>query len=310
MQILNQVVIILLNVNLWSGKKKLRPEDLAANGIEVDKLPPQALASLGTKRIISPDALSNFNNLKREAERICLAKGVRFLGGYAIPKDSVDSLIEELKDIKERFAAEKMQFLSKYDAEVDKWIAENPPEWAPVIRAAVESSATIAERTSFNFAPVAMDTPDGMEENEGLQEETLGMMGQLYHEVRVAAKQAFEATFVGRREVNRKALRPILAIKEKLQGLSFLDPETVSETIATINEVIGKLPKKGPITGSNLDMLAGLVGRRLANIGLPLPPEIELDTAAEEEEPEEVDFFPAVSPSMPPTTITPIAFDF
>ncbi len=310
MQILNQVVIILLNATLWSGKKKLRPEDLAANGIDVGKLPPQALASLGTKRIISPDALSNFNNLKREAERICLAKGVRFLGGYAIPKDSVDSLIEELKDIKERFAAEKIAFLSEYDKKVADWIAENPPEWAPVIRAAVESSATIAERTSFNFAPVAMDTPEGMEENEGLQEETFGMMGQLYHEVRVAAKQAFEATFIGRQEVNRKALRPILAIKEKLQGLSFLDPETVSETITTIDEVIGKLPRKGPITGSNLDMLAGLVGRRLANIGLPLPPEIEPDTAAEEEEPEEVDFFPAVSPAMPPRIITPIAFDF
>jgi len=310
MQVLSQVVIILLNATLWSGKKKLRPEDLAANGIDVGKLPPQALASLGTKRIISPDALSNFTNLKREAERICLAKGVRFLGGYAIPKNSVDSLIEELKDIKERFAAEKVAFLSEYDKKVADWIAENPPEWAPVIRAAVESSVTIAERTSFNFAPVAMDTPKGMEENEGLQEETLGMMGQLYHEVRVAAKQAFEATFIGRQEVNRKALRPILAIKEKLQGLSFLDPETVSETISTIDEVIGKLPKKGPITGSNLDMLAGLVGRRLANIGLPLPPEIEPDTAAEEEEPEEVDFFPAVSPAMPATAITPIAFDF
>jgi hypothetical protein len=310
MQILSQVVIILINATLWSGKKKLRPEDLAANGIDVGKLPPQALASLGTKRIISPDALSNFTNLKREAERICLAKGVRFLGGYAIPKDSVDDLITELKDIKDRFAAEKIAFLSEYDKKVTDWIAENPPEWAPVIRAAVESSATIAERTSFNFAPVAMDTPDGMEENEGLQEETFGMMGQLYHEVRVAAKQAFEATFIGRQEVNRKALRPILAIKEKLQGLSFLDPETVSETITTIDEVIGKLPRKGPITGSNLDMLAGLVGRRLANIGLPLPPEIEPDTAAEEEEPEEADFFPAVSPAMPPTTITPIAFDF
>lgn len=310
MQILSEVIIIMLNISLWSGKKKLRPEDLAANGIDVGKLPPQALASLGTKRIISPDALSAFTNLKREAERICLAKGVRFLGGYAIPKDSVDSLIEELKDIKERFAAEKITFLSEYDKKVADWIAENPPEWAPVIRASVESSATIAERTSFNFAPVAMDTPKGMEENEGLQEETFGMMGQLYHEVRVAAKQAFEATFVGRREVNRKSLRPILAIREKLQGLSFLDPETVSETISTIDEVIGKLPKKGPINGSDLDMLAGLVGRRLANIGLPLPPETEPDAEPEETElEEEADFFP-VNSAAPSTTITPIAFDF
>lgn len=309
MQILEQVVIIILNISLWSGRKKLRPEDLAANGIEVDKLPPQALASLGTKRIISPDALNPFANLKREAERVCLAKGVRFLGGFAIPKNSVVSLIEELKDIKDRFAAEKAAFLSNYDKEVDKWIRENPPEWASVIRAAVESSAVIAGRTSFNFAPVAVNTPDGMEENEGLTEETCGMIGQLYHEVRVAAQQAFDATFVGRREVNRKALRPIAAIKEKLQGLVFLDSETIGETITTIDEIIGKMPKKGPIGGSNLDMLAGLVGRRLANIGLTLPPEIGLDMEPEEAESEEADFFPANSP-MPTTTIAPLAFDF
>lgn len=309
MQILSQVVIIILNVNLWSGRKKLCPEDLAANGIEVDKLPPQALASLGTKRIISPDALNPFSKLKREAERICLSKGVRFLGGYAIPKDLVDSLIEELKDIKNRFAAEKAAFLSKYDEEVNNWIEENPPEWASVIRAAVESSAVIAGRTSFNFAPVAVDSPDGMEENEGLKEEACGLVGQLYHEVRVAAKQAFETTFVGRREVNRKALRPIASIKVKLQGLAFLDPDTIAETISTIDEIIGKIPKTGPIAGSNLDMIAGLVGRRLANIGLTLPPEIGLDMEPEETVPEEDDFLPAVS-SMPATTITPIAFDF
>jgi len=309
MQILSQVVIIILNVNLWSGRKKLCPEDLAANGIEVDKLPPQALASLGTKRIISPDALNPFSKLKREAERICIAKGVRFLGGYAIPKDLVDSLIEELKDIKNRFAAEKAAFLSKYDEEVNKWIEENPPEWASVIRAAVESSAVIAGRTSFNFAPVAVDSPDGIEENEGLNEEACGLVGQLYHEVRVAAKQAFETTFVGRREVNRKALRPITSIKVKLQGLAFLDPDTIAETISTIDEIIGKIPKTGPIAGSNLDMIAGLVGRRLANIGLTLPPEIGLDMEPEETVTEEDDFLPAVS-SMPATTITPIAFDF
>jgi hypothetical protein len=298
----------MLNISLWSGRKKLRPEDLAANGIEVDKLPPQALASLGTKRIISPDALNPFSNLKREAERICLARGIRFLGGFAIPKDAMDSVIEELKGIKERFNSEKEVLLSKYDREVDRWIAENPPEWATVIRASVESSTIIAQRTSFNFAPVAMDTPEGMEENEGLDEETGGMLTQLFHEVRVAAKQAFEATFVGRREVNRKALRPVTSMRDKLKGLAFLDPETITDTVTTIDEVIARLPRNGPITGSDLDMLAGLVGRRLANIGLPLPPEIDPVTEPEEEMPEEEFFLPPAASTI--TTITPVAFDF
>jgi len=308
MQILSEVIIIMLNISLWSGRKKLRPEDLAANGIEVAKLPPQALASLGTKRIISPDALNPFSNLKREAERICLARGIRFLGGFAIPRYAMDSVTEELKRVKERFNAEKEALLSKYDREVDRWIAENPPEWATVIRASVESSEVIARRTSFNFAPVAMDTPEGMEENEGLDEETGGMLNQLFHEVRVTARQAFEATFARRQEVNRKALRPVNSMRDKLKGLAFLDPETITDTVTTIDEVIARLPMNGPITGSDLDMLAGLVGRRLANIGLPLPPDIDPVTEPGEElAEEELDLLP-----LPPltTTIAPVAFDF
>lgn len=287
MQILNQIVVIMLNISLWSGRKKLRPEDLAANGIEADKLPPGTLASLGTKRIIAPEALNPFTALKKEAERICLAKGVRFLGGFAIPKENIDDLVKELKEIKQRFQESKDILLKDYDKEVNKWIAENPPEWATVIRAAIEPVSTIDQALHFNFAPVVVGSPEGMEdENEGLDEETDGLLGQLFHEIRMQAKNAFEASFVGRKEVTRKALRPIMSMKDKLQGLSFLDPE-IAEAIQGIDQVMEKVPKTGPITGADLDMIAGLVGRRLANIGRPLPPEPESEAVTEETPAEE-----------------------
>lgn len=311
MQILNQIVVIMLNISLWSGRKKLRPEDLAANGVEVDKLPPGTLASLGTKRIIAPEALNPFTALKKEAERICLAKGVRFLGGFAIPKGNVPGLVEELKEIKHRFQEAKDNLLSDYDKEVSKWIAENPPEWASVIRAAIEPASTIDQALHFNFAPVVVGSPEGMgEENEGLDEETDGLLGQLFHEIRVQAKTAYEATFVGRREVTRKALRPIAAMRDKLQGLSFLDPE-IAETIHGIDEVVTKLPKSGPITGADLDMLAGLVGRRLANIGRSLPP----DNPQEMEEEDLEDGIQADESPLPAAPIishrlAPLVYDF
>lgn len=310
MQILNQIVVIMLNISLWSGRKKLRPEDLAANGVEVDKLPPGTLASLGTKRIIAPEALNPFTSLKKEAERICLAKGVRFLGGFAIPKGNVPGLVEELKEIKHRFQEAKDNLLSDYDKEVSKWIAENPPEWASVIRAAIEPASTIDQALHFNFAPVVVGSPEGMEEeNEGLDEETDGLLGQLFHEIRVQAKTAYEATFVGRREVTRKALRPIAAMRDKLQGLSFLDPE-IAETIHGIDEVVTKLPKSGPITGADLDMLAGLVGRRLANIGRPLP---DNPQEAEEDDLEDGiqgDGSPMPAASIIPQRLAPLVYDF
>ncbi len=315
MQILNQIVVIMLNISLWSGRKKLRPEDLAANGIQVDKLPPGTLASLGTKRIIAPEALNPFTALKKEAERICLAKGVRFLGGFAIPKENIDALVEELKEIKVRFQEAKNGLLSDYDKEVSKWIAENPPEWASVIRAAIEPASTIDDALHFNYAPVVVGSPEGMEEeNEGLDEETDGLLGQLYHEIRVQARTAFEASFIGRKEVTRKALRPIMSMRDKLQGLSFLDPE-IAEAIQGIDLVIQKVPKTGPITGTDLDMIAGLIGRRLANIGRPLPPDPHSEEPAEDAGIEET--APAAEDNADPSSVlditkkrAPLVFDF
>lgn len=316
MNILNQIVVIMLNISLWSGRKKLRPEDLAANGIEADKLPPGTLASLGTKRIIAPEALNPFTALKKEAERICLAKGVRFLGGFAIPKENIDGLVEELKEIKQRFQETKEKLLSDYDKEIAKWIAENPPEWASVIRAAIEPVSTIDQAMHFNFAPVVVGSPEGMEDdNAGLDEETDGLLGQLFHEIRMQAKTAFEASFVGRKEVTRKALRPIMSMRDKLQGLSFLDPE-IAEAIQGIDQVMDKVPKTGPITGSDLDMIAGLVGRRLANIGRPLPPEPEPEAVAEEAPADEEEIleegivFSSQTAPIKPKKRAPLVFDF
>lgn len=316
MQILNQIVVIMLNISLWSGRKKLRPEDLAANGIEADKLPPGTLASLGTKRIIAPEALNPFTALKKEAERICLAKGVRFLGGFAIPKENIDDLVKELKEIKQRFQEAKDSLLKDYNKEVNKWIAENPPEWATVIRAVIEPVSTIDQALHFNFAPVVVGSPEGMEdENEGLDEETDGLLGQLFHEIRMQAKTAFEASYIGRKEVTRKALRPIMSMKDKLQGLSFLDPE-IAEAIQGIEQVMAKVPKTGPITGADLDMIAGLVGRRLANIGRPLPPEPESEAVAEETPAEDEDILETGTVlNLPPVSFTqkkrvPLVFDF
>jgi len=60
--ILDQVDVVKLDINLWTSSKKLRAEDLVlADG---SKLPPEDLASLGTKKTIHPDKLKEFNRIK------------------------------------------------------------------------------------------------------------------------------------------------------------------------------------------------------------------------------------------------------
>ena len=213
--ILDQMILVVLNISLWQGRKALRIDDLAANGIDVGKLPPGTLATLGSKRVISPDAVKVFVNLKRTAMQLCLKYGVRFGGdGYAVPREKVEALSKELQRLKEEFAAAKASFISVYEEEVERWINLNPPEWAPVIRASVDSLCYVQRALSFKFSALDVKAPQEIEAN-GLEEE--------------------------------------------LAGLLFLEP-SISETIEVIDDTLAKLPAEGAITGTDLNMVAGLLG--------------------------------------------------
>ena len=58
-KVLNNLLALNLNVNLWSARKKMVLEDFG--GAE---LPPEDLASLGSKRIADPNSLKIFATLK------------------------------------------------------------------------------------------------------------------------------------------------------------------------------------------------------------------------------------------------------
>ncbi len=279
--ILDQMVLVVLNISIWQGRKALKSTDLALNGIDIAKLPPGTLATLGSKRMISPDAVKPFIALKRAAMRLCLQQGVRFGGdGYAIPREKVAALSIELKCLKEAFESAKVSFLAVYEEEVEKWIAANPAEWEPVIRASVDTPVHIRKTLSFNYAALEVTAPTGVEEN-GLFEEVDSLYGQLCHEVRVAARHAYESSLVGKQEISQKTLRPIRSIRDKLSGLLFLSP-TIAETIQSIDDTLNKLPD-GAISGTDLNMVAGLVGRQLANLGRVTEQEEEQESSVDDE---------------------------
>ena len=61
-KVLDNLLALNLNVNLWSARKKMVLEDFG--GAE---LPPEDLASLGSKRIADPNSLKVFSTLKARA---------------------------------------------------------------------------------------------------------------------------------------------------------------------------------------------------------------------------------------------------
>ena len=146
---LERLVICHIDCSIWSGRKKLRPEDLRlVNG---SQLPSKDVASLGSKKICDPEALARFERLKKEAQRLCEQVGVRFLGGYAVPEQHTDSILAGLDKVSRAFAQCKQQFLADYDQVTLDWMDKHP-EFAEAIRRAISPVDEVAARLQFDYA--------------------------------------------------------------------------------------------------------------------------------------------------------------
>ncbi|NOV30739.1 MULTISPECIES: DUF3150 domain-containing protein [Methylomonas] len=248
--ILDQVVLIKVDATIYGARKKLNKEDLVlADG---SKLPPEDLASLGSKRLLDPDRLSVFNRLKKEAERICLRVGTRFLGGFIVPVAAAALVTTELDRIAGDFAQARAEFLDGYDAAVQDWMVKHP-EFASIIEKAIDSVALVATRLAFDYLVVSVALPEQLpkQEVERLESKIGSLSEQMFHEIAVDANLLVEQSLLGKEQVTRNALRPIKRIRDKLDGLSFLD-HRVAPVVATIDNLLGKIPTRGSIEGGLL----------------------------------------------------------
>jgi hypothetical protein len=289
-EILSEIVILNTRITLWSGRKRLREEDLQlAAG---SRLPPADLASLGSKKVMDPAALAPFERLKRQAEREILAVGTRFLSGYAVPKTRIKALLARLAEIEEAFAAARQQFLAEYDQAVEGWIAANPG-WEELIRRSVEEAGYVGRQLSFAVQTFTIAPYRG--QRQGLEKEVSGLAGQLRQEVAQMARSSWEDSFTGRTEVGQRAVRPLRAMLEKVEGLVFLEPG-LGELVRGIRGLLDALPATGPIKGADFAAVCGCL-QLLGDI--PEAGALAADPPEAELEPAEPADFPERQPPLP-----------
>jgi len=255
--IINRLLAVNLRVSIWTARKKLRPQDLGDA-----ELPPDDLASLGSKKICDPAALKIFNTLKSRAIGVLDHYGLRFLGGWAIPEDKAVEVHQRLDAIEEEFNEAKEEFLLRYHSNVQEWI-DRQNEWSGIIEDSVESVEYVRSRIGFQsrFYSVSMPgaTGDGADLlGAGFQEEVAGFGSALFDDVAQAATAAWRNSFKGQEKVSHKALSPIRKIHEKLNSFSFVDP-AVLPIAEIIKAALNSLPKKGYIEGLPLIQFQGLV---------------------------------------------------
>ena len=252
-KVLDSLLALHLEVNIWTARKKLSPEDFAGA-----TLPPEDLASLGSKRVCDPEALRVFGTLKARAVSLLDRHGVRFLGGWAIPESQADAIVTELEQILQDFNAAKEDFLSRYDESVRDWIAKHAG-WEQIIADSTVSADYVRSRMGFIWRLYRIVPPDPADPvMEGLKDEVVSLGHTLFGEVSKAATEAWHKCFAGKTEITRKALSPLKTIHQKLSGLSFGEPR-VSPVADLIHTAFEHLPKRGRIEGANLLILQGLV---------------------------------------------------
>nr|WP_321512939.1 DUF3150 domain-containing protein [uncultured Pseudodesulfovibrio sp.] len=250
--VLDNLMALNLDVNIWTARKKLTPSDFG--GAE---LPPEELASLGSKKICNPQELRIFGTLKARAVNLLDRTGVRFLGGWALPEDKADEVVAELTVIRNDFLNAKDQFLNRYDDAVRDWISQHPG-WENLIGGSTVSADYVRSRIGFKWQLFKLLPPTDDAVHQGLHDEVNELGGTLFGEVAKAATDTWHRCFDGKDKVTHKALSPLRSIHTKLSGLSFVEPRVVP-VVDLLETTFNRIPTRGYIHGSELVMLQGVV---------------------------------------------------
>lgn len=253
MEVLRKVKIVILDVDIWTGRRSLIESDLKlAAG---SKLPPASLASLGSKLIMDPEKLAVFHNKKMEAVRILLSVGTRFLGAYAIPDEKIDWVMEKLNAIEEAFNLKKKEFGDEFQSSLNMWMAANPG-WEEIIKTSAITAEAAVAKLKFTTQVITVSAVEGQE--KGLRKEVDGLADQLRQEVQAMAQATYKISFCGKTEVTQKAVRPLRAMLTKIEGLMFLEP-SLEDLVLGLKDTLAELPSKGVIKGRDLASACGIL---------------------------------------------------
>ena len=249
MRVLDKTVCVLLSCTLWTGRRRLQPEDL---GELVRELPPEELASMGSLKLCDPAELRELARIKRRAERACESLAVKFLGGYATDEANLDRIVNTLTSLKAEFDAAALRMVNGLQSMVDQWVQDHP-EWAEAIRRCPPDVNRIAAQLSFEYQVFRISRPgdEDAPANDGLQRAVSGLSSQLYHEIATHARRTLQRSFEGKTAVGQRAVQAIRVMAEKLDALSYLDGG-IQPVLEKMTAVRDALPRSGEIAGRHL----------------------------------------------------------
>ncbi|MBT7579061.1 MAG: DUF3150 domain-containing protein [Candidatus Marinimicrobia bacterium] len=239
---LEKLAIVQTDFDIWGGKVKLDDPDIKL-GIG-GTLPPKSLAELGNKKIIDSKHLRPFNRLKTMARRLCLAKGMSFMNGFAVPLDEIDRISSELDEIRREMNNLKTDFMANYDKHISEWRSENT-EYSEAITKGVLPAQVIEKKFGFEFTVFQVD-PVNQSESQKLQNMASGLSGELMAEIVKESDDFFHKNLKGKDLCQVNTQKTLIRIRDKVEGLSFLDNRFLS-IVKLLDITIKGYPDSGKV---------------------------------------------------------------
>ncbi|ENY6785174.1 DUF3150 domain-containing protein [Providencia rettgeri] len=251
-QVLDQLILVSLSeISCISGRKKLQRQDLGENA----ELPPEVMVSLGSKKVIDPQLINPFERFKNKAKKACLTYGVAFMGGYAVPTDKVNTLIDELKDVKQEFYDYKKEFLK---ADFNGWINSFEEKYrAILVRDAAIDIGYMDSQIQFGFTAIHITPYGNAIIQDGFASQVKSLADEVYEDVASVADK-FLKNLNSKDAISQHTLNPLRRSAEKLRTLAFIDP-SVEGLCEYMSQVLDNLPLTGKVTGQDYNNALSLL---------------------------------------------------
>jgi hypothetical protein len=164
-------VLINVSVRYWRGSKKLKAEDLGLNPDDVS----DRLISLGHKRLLPKDALSELALVEGRAHAFIEANTFPFLNGLAhfVPNPKLEDVTNKLHQLESEFWQAKEKFLSGYkehrEAAMVEWrqmaekLGVNPAQLLATIEASFPVLGRMQKHYGFDVSLFQIAVPERLE---------------------------------------------------------------------------------------------------------------------------------------------------
>lgn len=261
-EILEQTMMISPLVSIPSGRTSVDTSKFA------DKPPKEFSSHIPN---VDSDRLKPLRKVRTDLESALELLGIKpNKNSYLIFQENWPAAIKVLQEHKARFDALKQEFLNEQD-DANINFPSQFPGWEHIVEEKLLSSHEISYKFKFAWTAFAMTpAPESIvkPEDAGLEAMVDSFGDSLFHEIAVDARKSFKAPKDSnyglwiedpdKVKCTAKTLGPLRRISQKLGNLLLLHPSAV-HIKDLVDDVINKLPPKGPYVGSDFMMIKGVL---------------------------------------------------